>query len=409
MVFLLWLLLLVNLAVLPFSLFLLLISVAAMVAHNRQRTAELPRSRFMVVIPAHDEENGIETTVTSCLAADYPKSLFTVVVIADNCSDRTAEIAASAGARVVERFNSDKKSKGYAIEYLIEEATRSGELDSLDGLVMIDADTTIDPSLLRYFDVDLRAGRDWVQCYYTVANPDQNWRTRLMTYAFSLINGVLPLGQRGLGTSGGLRGNGMCFSTRGLRRKPFAAYGLVEDIEFSWDLRIAGESISFQPSASVHGAMLGNAGSAAANQRRRWEFGRSEVRRKFLLPLLRSKKIGWWEKLISACELTLPTMGTLLPLYFVVAALDLLASWKAPAAEGTWMCPAFLVLACLLSASVGLYALSPFIAMKLPWKYAVSLARFPGYIIWKLMVSRGGRPTEWVRTVRETRPTNSVS
>jgi cellulose synthase/poly-beta-1,6-N-acetylglucosamine synthase-like glycosyltransferase len=330
------------------------------------------------------------------------------VVIADNCSDRTAELASRAGARVVERFDPEKRSKGYAIEYLIEQMSQSGELDTLDGLVMIDADTTIDPTLLRYFDADLRAGRDWVQCYYTVANPDHNWRTRLLTYAFSLINGVLPLGQGALGASGGLRGNGMCFATRGLRRKPFAAYGLVEDIEFSWDLRIAGESVAFQPSASVYGAMLGTAGTAAANQRRRWEFGRSEVRWKFLLPLLRSKQIGWWEKLISVCELTLPSMATLLPLWFVVAALDVLVSWKAPIAEGTWIRPAFLVLACLLSASVGLYALSPFIAMKLPWKYASTLARFPGYIVWKLMVSRGGKPKEWVRTVRETR-TNSVS
>ncbi len=337
MVFLLWLLLIANLAILPYFVFLLVISVAAMLVHKRQGTDGLAHSRFMLLIPAHDEESGIETTVTSCLAADYPRSLFSVVVIADNCSDRTAEVASRAGARVVERFDSEKKSKGYAIEYLIEQLTQSGELDALDGLVVIDADTTIDPALLRYFDGDLRAGRDWVQCYYTVANPDHNWRTRLMTYAFSLINGVLPLGQSALGTSGGLRGNGMCFTTRGLHRKPFASYGLVEDVEFSWDLRIAGESIAFQPSASVHGAMLGSAGSAAANQRRRWEFGRSEVRRKFLLPLLRSKRIGWWEKLISVCELTLPTMGTLLPVYVVLAALDVLAFWKAPAEEGTWL------------------------------------------------------------------------
>ena len=68
-----------------------------------------------------------------------------------------------------------------------------------------------------------------------------------MTYAFSLFNGVMPLGQNALGTSAAFKGNGMCFSTRGLRRRPWKSYGLVEDMEYSWTLRIAGEKIAFQP------------------------------------------------------------------------------------------------------------------------------------------------------------------
>ena len=110
------------------------------------------------MIPAHDEEPASATTVRSCLAANYPASLFDVVVIADNCSDRTASLAAVSGARVVERFDSVKKSKGFAIEFLIDLLVQSGELDSLDALVIIDADTTIDPDLLVYFDRGLRSG-----------------------------------------------------------------------------------------------------------------------------------------------------------------------------------------------------------------------------------------------------------
>ncbi len=78
-----------------------------------------------------------------------------------------------------------------------------------------------------------------------------------MTYAFSLFNGVMHLGQNALGSSAGFKGNGMCFSTRGLRRRPWQCYGLVEDMEYSWTLRVAGEKIGFQPDASVYGAMLG--------------------------------------------------------------------------------------------------------------------------------------------------------
>ena len=138
-----------------------------------------------------------------------------------------------------------KKSKGYAIEFLLESLERSGELGSLDAVVIVDADTTIDPNLLRSFDQALRRGHDWIQAYYTVANPDQSWRTRLMTYAFSMFNGVMQLGQNALGSSAGFKGNGMCFSTRGLRRRPWKSYGLVEDMEYSWTLRVAGEKILF--------------------------------------------------------------------------------------------------------------------------------------------------------------------
>ncbi len=286
----------VNLVVLPYFLYLLAIAVAAMSARRTRTTLSetQPRSRMLVVIPAHDEETGVANTVASCRSADYPESLFSVLVIADNCTDRTAATAAEAGARVVERSDPIKRSKGYAIEYLIGRLAGSGELAALDALVVVDADTTIDRSLLRRFDAHLQAGHDWVQAYYTVANPDESWRTRLMTHAFALFNGVMQLGHTALGTSAGLRGNGMCFSTRGLSRQPWVSYGLVEDMEFSWTLRLAGERIAFEPASRVYGAMLGSGGTAAANQRRRWEFGRGEVRRMYtgLVLLLRPDRLA---------------------------------------------------------------------------------------------------------------------
>jgi cellulose synthase/poly-beta-1,6-N-acetylglucosamine synthase-like glycosyltransferase len=390
-----------NLAILPHLLFLSAVALASMLCRQRAFPPGQPaRSRFLILIPAHDEETGIATTVASCRAADYPESLFSVLVIADNCSDRTSAVAASAGARVVDRFDDVKKSKGYAIEYLIGQLAASGEFDALDAIVVIDADTTMDPALLCRFDARLRAGQDWVQCYYTVANPDQSWRTRLMTYAFSLFNGVMPLGLTALGSSAGLRGNGMCFSTRGLRRRPWACYGLSEDMEFSWTLRVAGEPIAFEPSARVYGAMVGSGGSAAASQRRRWEFGRSEVRRKYLGPLLRSSALKPGDKLLSLLEISIPPMGLLLPLFAAIMALDVLAAPFGPLAPVTrW---ALLACGAVMTAAVTLYAVSPFIAVGLPLRYAKSLARAPIYFAWKVLVRLAGRPTGWVRTQRET-------
>ena len=138
------------------------------------------------------------------------------------------------------------------------------------------------PELLRAFDRELQSGHDWIQAYYTVSNPDESWRTRLLTYTFSLINGVMPLGKSRLGLGGAFKGNGMCFSVNGLNRIPWRSHGLVEDMEFSWAVRLAGEKIVFLPDVSVYGAMLVHGGAPAASQRRRWEFGRKEIRKIFL-------------------------------------------------------------------------------------------------------------------------------
>src|SRR4029077_8227888 len=111
--------------------------------------------------------------------------------------------------------------KGYAIDFLIEVLQESGEFESIDALVIVDADSTVDPYLLRAFDRELQSGHDWLQAYYTVSNPDESWRTRLLTYSFSLFNGVMPLGKARLGMSAALTGNGMCFSVKGLKRVPW--------------------------------------------------------------------------------------------------------------------------------------------------------------------------------------------
>ena len=188
-------------------------------------------------------------------------------MIADNCTDQTAA-GGNAGARVVERFDDVRQSKGYALNDQIDRLETGGELSAWDAVVIVDADTTVSRDLLRAFDSDLRRGIDWIQAYYTVANPDTSWRTRLITYAFSLFNGVMPLGKARLGVSSALNGNGMCFSVRGLRKVPWQSRGLVEDMEYAWEVRLAGGKIAFQPDVSIQAEMLSSGGRASENQRK---------------------------------------------------------------------------------------------------------------------------------------------
>jgi cellulose synthase/poly-beta-1,6-N-acetylglucosamine synthase-like glycosyltransferase len=395
-------------AVLPYFLLLLAASLAAILAARKDGAPRPPgtnrpgpRSRFLVAIPAHDEEPDIARAVLSCRALDYPPGLFQVLVIADNCTDRTAQLARAAGARAIERADTARRGKGYAIEHLIEHLRSSGEFDSLDALVVVDADTTVDPQLLRVFDRELAAGRDWVQSYDCVGNPHQSWRTRLMTYAFSLINGVTLLGLNALGLSAGLRGNGMCLSIRGLRRVPWDSHGLTEDLEYSWSVRIAGGQIGFARDAVVYATMLGQAGSALTNQRRRWESGRRELRWKALVPVLRTPQLGWIAKAVALIELTMPTAVGLISIYTLLTLLAIACLTDPRARESSVLIG--LVGLCHAVATLGLavHLVSPFLSGLLPWRFGLSLVHFPRFALWKLMIALKGRPHEWARTPRE--------
>ena len=399
-----WIILIaVNVALLPYFLFVLIVSLAAFRPRRAPGGSADPVSKFLVVIPAHDEEPVISTVVKSCLELEYPRSLFQVVVIADNCSDRTGSLARGAGARVIDRFDDRKKSKGYAIDYLIEALKQSGEMESTDALVIIDADSTVDPKLLRAFDRELTSGHDWIQAYYTVSNPNESWRTRLLTYAFSLFNGVMPLGKSRLGLGASFTGNGMCFSVKGLNRVPWQSHGLVEDMEYSWALRIAGEKILFLPEVSVHGAMLAGSGAPAASQRLRWEFGRKEIRKRFLGPLLSSSRLGLLEKLFLLCELTIPALGTLAVLYAGIALADVLVLAGQPSLPVPFIRPFLFGCLGFMTTTLVFHAMTPFLKMRLPWRYGLSVFLFPVYLIWKFWVTSGGRPDRWVRTPRESR------
>ncbi len=187
-----------------------------------------------------------------------------------------------------------------------------------DAVIVIDADTVIDRGLLSSIARALGEGSDWIQCYYTVRNPDASWRTRLLTYAFSLFNGVWLLGQDRLGLGSGFRGNGMAFSARGLARVPWKAYGLVEDQEFSWMLRVAGERVRFLPDARVYGEMV-TRGKSAVSQRKRWEEGRSSLRSKFFRPILNSQALSLPHKLLDLLDLFMLPLMPLLAAFLLAA------------------------------------------------------------------------------------------
>jgi hypothetical protein len=393
--------LLATIALAPFFLVMLAILVAAATGGRAKppTAGEPDRSRFLIVIPAHDEQGAIGATVASCLALDYDRDKFTVHVIADNCTDGTAAEAREAGASVVERSDPDLRSKGHALEYFFTQiAEARPDSGTYDAAVLIDADTVVAPDLLRVFDRALGRGVDWAQGYYTVRNPDASWRTRMMTFAFSLANGVWMLGLERMGLGVGLKGNGMCFSSQGLRRVPWKAYGLVEDMEFALTLRVLGERVRFEPTARVFGEMVSRGGPGAASQRRRWEAGRRSLRGKFAGSLANSRALGVLVKGCYLLDLYFPSLATLALGLLMAVSVHALAAVDADF-EGVSrnLFPSH----ALMAATFAFYVVSPIVLIGLPARYLASLLALPYYMGWKLVVALGRAPQAWVRTPRE--------
>lgn len=393
-----------TVAILPFFGFLGLVAVAALCARFRSPSRQLQTAsdhvlRFVIVIPAHDEESHIAATVRSCQALSHDRAACRIVVVADNCTDDTASVARAAGAEVLERRDPERRSKGHALEFFFRTQAESNpeQGGATDAVVIVDADTLVRPDLLSRFAEAIDNGADWIQSYYSVSNPDASWRTRLLTYALSLFNGVWLLGQDRLGMSVGFRGNGMCFTTRGLKRVPWKAHGLVEDQEFSWTLRIAGERVRFLRETGVLGEMV-RRGKAAVSQRQRWESGRRALVTQFVRPLLRANTLSPLQKGLALIDLVFPPFTQLLGLLLLALTIHPLASLVRgldTAAIGLAWVHATLI------CTVALYALSPFFAMNLPWKYLPSLSTAPYFAAWKIGTALRARTNAWVRTERE--------
>jgi len=145
--------------------------------------------------------------------------------------------------------------------------------------------------------------------------------------------------------------------------------------------------------------MLGQGGKAAISQRRRWEFGRRELSRRVLVPLLRSTHLDLTEKFASVLELTMPPMVLILVDYLCVVAANLLVLLGTQHSAGL---TAFLIgSSFLMSLALMVHAICPFLVFRLSWSYLLILLYLPVYAVWKLPAMFSGRPTQWVRTARE--------
>ena len=249
-----------------------LVGLIAGVKRNGRARPETHR-RFIVVVPAHNEEARLPALLAQLRGLAYPPDRYETWVVADNCTDDTARVAEREGARCLERREPDRVGKGWALQAAFEAACDT----QADAVVTIDVDSTVDPNLLQAFAANLEVAprRRALQASNRLVAGDTT--QSLLLAAESVLEDRLFYGSKArLGLPVLLRGNGMCLSTSLLRERPWQAFSLAEDVEYGAALLAGGERPAYVAEAKVT-SVAPLARAQMTVQRSRWGSGHRHV------------------------------------------------------------------------------------------------------------------------------------
>lgn len=305
-------------------------------------------------------------------------------MIADRCNDGTAEVARKSGVTCFERVTGEGV-KGSAIAWGIQEASQKGL--TFDALVIVDADTRVNPSLLTALSAGVSQGHKVQQGFNFVSNPWETAFTRVIAVTSTLKNGLFYTGKSLIGLSGMLQGTGMCMHRTIVERFGWDAFSVGEDWEFSVSLLLAGEKIHFNSDAIIY-ARESSGVRQASQQRLRWATGRYAVARNGAWRLVKkSVEKRSFALLDAATTLLCPNYSTQASLALICTAV----SWYLWS-HGFWMA-LFPVSLALVFSLVAFFVLGvfktgsplrtlagiPFIVIFLPWRLGVEILGMLGY------------------------------
>jgi 1,2-diacylglycerol 3-beta-glucosyltransferase len=348
---------------------------------------DLPRLLFLV--PAHDEEILIGACVRSLAGLVYPNDRYGILVVADNCSDRTAEIARAMGAECLERSDPTLPGKPRAIAWALDRL----KLRDYDALVIIDADTVVAPNLATALAGAGPLTEKAVQAYYGVLNVNDSALTRMAAVLAAANHRYAYPFKRRVGLNTPLVGNGMCLGTRVLETHGWNAFSIAEDWELYAQFTALGVRIDGAPDAIIFAQEVRTLRDSSS-QRQRWTAGKLTVLARWGAMLIRSRWIGFHQKLDAIAELTAPGPVLLLGIVTTMFAVALLAGFPTAVA-------AILLLPLARPALYTALALSVQPDLR---GTARAFAFLPIYALWRVVAAAaalrmvGDKP--WVRTQR---------
>ena len=280
-----YVLLFLQLSLLFFSSYWLIISFFGLgkIPRAPQKNA---KKRFLLLIPAHNEEKVIGNLVKNLLDLDYPKELYEICVIADNCTDKTAVISRNLGVAVLEHTSlpQEEKGKPHAIKYAFENIGNK-LTEKFDAVAIFDADNLVTLNYLKEMNNHLLNGEKLVQCYLDTKNPKDNFITLGYAASYFYMNRAWQLARYKIGIGNAIGGTGFCIDTQVIKKVGWTARSLTEDLEFTAQCLLLGIKATWCHEARVYDEKPTKI-KASALQRLRWARGHWEVCFKYSARLL---------------------------------------------------------------------------------------------------------------------------
>lgn len=253
-----------------FWLYQVLVSLCSLVKLKEKPLKVKKDHRFMAIIPAHNEEAVVANLIESLKKQTYNKELYDIYVIADNCTDNTAKVAKEAGAIVYERFDETKKTKGYALNWFLQQKIK--EDAPYDAFFVFDADNIVDKNFIKNMNKKLCQGEDVVQGYRDIKNPSDNWITAGYAIFYWQMHRFYHLARYNLGLSPLLNGTGFMVKFDVVKPQGWDTVTLTEDIEFSLKRIIKGKKLGWATDAIVYDEQP-TGFKQSWSQRSRWTVG----------------------------------------------------------------------------------------------------------------------------------------
>lgn len=236
----------------------------------RNVASEVKERKFAVVIPAHNEESVLSGLIDSINNSDYPKEKLYILVVADGCKDRTAEIAKQKGVSVIEKENAT--CKGDALEFAMEYLS---DFD-FDCVAVFDADNIVDREFFKEINERLSMGAKAVQGYIDAKNPYASWVANAHSVWYWITNRIIQAGRGKLGLGSRLGGTGFVLTREGIEKIIWKTKTVAEDAEYTCMLANNDVKVDYAERAIVYDEKPVSF-VQSVGQRKRWAQGIKDV------------------------------------------------------------------------------------------------------------------------------------
>ena len=275
--------------------------------------------KYAFIIAARNENAVIGNLIDSIKNQNYPKELIDVIVVADNCTDNTAEISRQHGAIVYERFNNILVGKGYAMDYVFNKIKEEyGDYTCYDGYFVFDADNVIDVNYVKEMNKVFDSGYKVVTSYRNSKNYDTNWITAGYSLWFIREAKYLNNPRMMIKTSCAVSGTGYLVASSIIKKNHgWKCNLLTEDIEFTVTNILDGEKVGYCGSAMFYDEQP-TTFRQSWNQRMRWTKGFYQVLFKYgkdlFITMFKEKRmfVSCYDMIMTLAPATLLTLGTIL-------------------------------------------------------------------------------------------------